>query len=312
MMNRRTFLLAAPCIFHGCGPSRSTTPSADQIERERHLAELAECFVRPGSIRTTPPRDSALLDAIPELKPLVRVALRLHPRSSDEPAISESKLGGSFLWPADQAWPQCPEFRIPMAAVLQLTGDHIPPQFPMRPGCDLFQLFWTPRATKAGPPHLVGAWTNRNTLTDLAKNPPLERPDLGFVPVPCRPFPERIAEYPPLPFMPKIMRDRIRDRKDKNLEQQLASPRGCQAGGWPRVPTDAPKCHICIHPMDYLLTIDSVEWTADNAERWKPAEDQNRDGYRRAAGFQFGSEARAIQVYLCKRCENWPLRAIFV
>jgi len=57
--------------------------------------------------RTTPPRRLDIATHIPELVPLARSAVRLHPRRG-EPTVHDSSIGGPLLWPADEPWPACP------------------------------------------------------------------------------------------------------------------------------------------------------------------------------------------------------------
>ncbi|GGU84204.1 hypothetical protein GCM10010260_16400 [Streptomyces filipinensis] len=58
--------------------------------------------------RTTPPRPLDVTAHFPELAPLARTAVRLHPRAG-APTAAESSVGGPLLWPADEEWPSCPE-----------------------------------------------------------------------------------------------------------------------------------------------------------------------------------------------------------
>ncbi|MFE6405518.1 hypothetical protein ACFVOR_01135 [Streptomyces sp. NPDC057837] len=58
--------------------------------------------------RTTPPRPLDVTALYPELAPLARTAVRLHPRAGS-PSAADSSLGGPLLWPADEPWPGCPE-----------------------------------------------------------------------------------------------------------------------------------------------------------------------------------------------------------
>jgi hypothetical protein len=58
--------------------------------------------------RTTPPRPLDVAVAFPELGPLARRAVRLHPRAG-APTAADSSLGGPLLWPAAEPWPVCPE-----------------------------------------------------------------------------------------------------------------------------------------------------------------------------------------------------------
>ncbi|MEV4559771.1 hypothetical protein AB0K51_22625 [Kitasatospora sp. NPDC049285] len=56
--------------------------------------------------RTTPPRPVDIAAVFPELAPLARQAVRLHPRPG-EPTVHDSSVGGPLLWPADEEWPVC-------------------------------------------------------------------------------------------------------------------------------------------------------------------------------------------------------------
>ncbi|MEV6055733.1 hypothetical protein [Streptomyces sp. NPDC052107] len=58
--------------------------------------------------RTTPPRPLDVTAAFPELAPLARSAVRLHPRAG-APTTADSSVGGPLLWPAGEPWPTCPE-----------------------------------------------------------------------------------------------------------------------------------------------------------------------------------------------------------
>ncbi|GAA3635444.1 hypothetical protein ACG5V6_07625 [Streptomyces chitinivorans] len=58
--------------------------------------------------RTTPPRPVDVASVFPELAPLARTAVRLHPRPG-APVADDSSVGGPLLWPADEPWPTCPE-----------------------------------------------------------------------------------------------------------------------------------------------------------------------------------------------------------
>ncbi|MFC7262698.1 hypothetical protein [Streptomyces lutosisoli] len=57
-------------------------------------------------VRTTPPRPVDVTAVFPELAPLARPAIRLHPRPGS-PSIGESSVGGPLLWPAEEPWPHC-------------------------------------------------------------------------------------------------------------------------------------------------------------------------------------------------------------
>lgn len=312
-MNRRQFLAAAPLAVAGCrDPRPAAPPQAGADERQAHLAMLANCRVAANAVRTTPKPAVDVVAQYPELKPLVKVAVRLHPRFGDEPPAASSKLGGQFLWPADEDWPRCPEFHVPMQPVLQLRAEDAPNGFPYRPNTDLFQLLWTPRPTKAGPPHAVAVWRKIPSTGGHVGSPPADAVDWGYVPVPCRFFPEKVAELPPVSLMPAQMRAKVEaGRWPPDYAARLSTAPGTKAGGWPGH-ADAVTCRTCVRPMDYLLTVASSEWTPTTRERWKPTEDADADGHRRAAGFAFGRPDAAVQVYVCRRCGKWPLRAVVV
>lgn len=59
-------------------------------------------------MRTTPPRPVDVTVHFPELAPMARTAVRLHPRAG-APAPTDSSIGGPMLWPAREPWPTCPE-----------------------------------------------------------------------------------------------------------------------------------------------------------------------------------------------------------
>jgi hypothetical protein len=56
--------------------------------------------------RTTPPRPLDVTALFPELAPLARTAVRLHPRAG-APTSADSSIGGPLLWPAHEPWPTC-------------------------------------------------------------------------------------------------------------------------------------------------------------------------------------------------------------
>ncbi|NUP21138.1 MAG: hypothetical protein HOZ81_34740 [Streptomyces sp.] len=61
---------------------------------------------------TTPPRPLDVPAHFPELAPLARTTVRLHPRPGS-PTAADSSLGGPLLWPAHESWPTCPEHNAP-------------------------------------------------------------------------------------------------------------------------------------------------------------------------------------------------------
>jgi hypothetical protein len=324
-MHRRAFLAAAATLAAGCGRRLNVGPGdparieAERRDRDRHLELLSRFRVPPTAARTTPPPPADVLAVAPELKPLIKVAVRLHPRYSDEPKPDESKLGGQFWWPAGEPWPTCDEHHIPLAPVLQLRVEDAPPNLAFLPGTDLLQLLWCPRE------HLASStvWRKRAGVTPPLAEPPAPDPAfLSHVPVPCRFFPERVAEFPPPGLLPEPVRGKLAGLRVEGSPNGLtaygdllsACP-GTKAGGYPWAARreDGAACEHCRWPMDFLLAVGGPEWGEANWKRWMPAEEQaarspDADrGYGRASGLAF---ERPVNVFVCRRCDGWPVRVV--
>ncbi|MFF4981412.1 hypothetical protein ACFY3O_15335 [Streptomyces sp. NPDC001046] len=71
--------------------------------------------------RTTPARPLDITGPFPELAPLARTAVRLHPRAG-APTAADSSIGGPLLWPAAEPWPGCPEHTGPWHRGLDPVG----------------------------------------------------------------------------------------------------------------------------------------------------------------------------------------------
>ncbi|MFI5531236.1 hypothetical protein ACIA8O_22165 [Kitasatospora sp. NPDC051853] len=74
-----------------------------------------------GFVRTTPPRPVDVASVFPELAPLARAAVRLHPRPGS-PSVADSSVGGPLLWPAGEPWPHC-EAEHPGGSAFTWVGD---------------------------------------------------------------------------------------------------------------------------------------------------------------------------------------------
>ncbi|MFJ2744936.1 hypothetical protein ACIO3O_35365 [Streptomyces sp. NPDC087440] len=72
--------------------------------------------------RTTPPRPVDITAVFPELAPLARTSIRLHPRAG-APTAADSSVGGPLLWPVAEKWPACAEHGGPW--LLGLAPDDI-------------------------------------------------------------------------------------------------------------------------------------------------------------------------------------------
>jgi hypothetical protein len=111
----------------------------------------------------------SVLDVLPELAVRQRLAIRLRPkRLADGEALprESSKLGGDFLWPADEPWPTCPTHKIPWVGVLQLRADDFP-EFRFKSGSDLLQVLWCPQVGHRGHwnPEPVLVWRSAAAVT---------------------------------------------------------------------------------------------------------------------------------------------------
>jgi hypothetical protein len=100
-----------------------------------------------GSKRTTPSPRVDVADLLPEMASRARTTIRLHPRRLGEDETlprTASKMGGDFLWPADEPWMFCPSHKLPYVGVLQLHRADFP-EVQFKPGTDLLQVFWCPQ-----------------------------------------------------------------------------------------------------------------------------------------------------------------------
>jgi hypothetical protein len=106
-LSRRTFL------GHALTAAMSSTVALTALAGRSHMVtaarsgSLAESVQNPLLVRSTPPPPLDITAFFPELAPLSRPAVRLHPRRGDESGPGESKVGGTFLWPSDEPWPLC-------------------------------------------------------------------------------------------------------------------------------------------------------------------------------------------------------------
>lgn len=322
-MHRRVFFAAASfAAVAGCRrpggapPADAARVAAERVVREQHLAALADCRVPVEASFTTPPRPVNLLDLFPEVKPLQRVTLRLHPGYSDEPPPDATKLGGRFLWPADEPWPVCEVFKIPLVPVLQLTADDAPTQVKFKPGTDLIQLLWSPRDHQPnGGPKPVLVWRKRaDVKPPLAEPPDTSQAFLNYVPVPCRVFPERVTELPDwhtvkvTPLRAKIEAWKPDGGRNpvEYYERELSAAPGTKVGGYPLWlgTPHPPSCDVCKRGMDYLLTIDSDEGNREKS--W--AATGGGKAHPNPAGLTL-PEPGNVHVYVCHRCDDRPVKA---
>ena len=251
--------------------------------------------------RTTPPPRKNVPDLLPELADQARTTVRLHPRRGEVPDPAASKIGGTFLWPADEPWPVCtdptcgafgepPPEPATLIPVLQLRKEDVP-EVEFFPGTDLFQVLWCPHTHDepifAAKPYFF--WRNSAAVADpLAEMPPSPTAPEHYRVRECQLHLERITEYPPIQELPDEIVERIEnwnaaDALDPALpdpaalyEKNLSVCPGSKVGGYPAWVRDAqrPVCR-CGGTMEHLLTLADAEVNAATYDRWLPIEDRH-------------------------------------
>lgn len=314
-MNRRRFFVvsAAPFVgIGGCGRKEAIGPpvafdAAAFERRQTFLVDRQTYRIAPTSTFTTPKPATNVPDLLPELKGLSKVVIRLHPRYSATPKESESKLGGQFLWPADEPWPTYFQTKFPYQPILQLRADDAPPNFAFLPGTDLLQLLWCPHRELFP----IIAWRKSSAVgSELATIPEVKVGTVDVIPAECRLFPERVVEYPGIDILPESVRSKIKD--PASYERTLSVASGTKVGGYPRglKPGDDTSCPKCLKVTDFLLTIDQNEWTDESKSRWMPVEEQGKPALPNHAGLQFGKSFGHVHLFICRRCDGWPIRHV--
>ncbi|HXY34365.1 MAG TPA: hypothetical protein VEI07_09065 [Planctomycetaceae bacterium] len=154
---------------------------AEQVTWYRQLIDTSALDVHAldhGATRTTAPRFD-VLSLLPNLKERTKTAIRLHPRrlALDESLPRDvSKIGGDFLWPANEPWPTCEKHEIPWVGVLQLFQSDFP-EFPFKPGTDLCQVLWCPTLEHGfgGAPEAVVRWRDSASIGPVLERTPRPR-----------------------------------------------------------------------------------------------------------------------------------------
>lgn len=294
-------------------------------------------------MRHTPKPSVDLASAIPDLAPLARTTVRLHPRRGER-ASDHSKLAGEFMWPADEPWPECEEHACPLITVLQLRRDDVP-ELGFRGDSDLFQLLWCPNDHETIDPYYAPAsrvfWRKRADIrAALTSMPAVGANEEFYVPVPCVLHPERVTEYPDIFVMrysfpalyKKIqtcaqLQDALKTVPDSGFTagEQLyhywfSVASGTKVGGHPDwIQDPAPPDCRCGRQMEFLLTIASVECDGGTWRRWVPDEDRHvwtgddydaRDLAASPADLLLG-DAGNLNYFVCRNCEDWPIESVF-
>ncbi|MFB6811966.1 hypothetical protein [Streptomyces sp. NPDC056387] len=295
-------------------------------------------------IRTTPPRPFDVTAVFPDLAPLARPAIRLHPRPGS-PTPHDSSVGGPLLWPAGEPWPYCPEsheWHDPrtdewhegpnaMLPVAQLYVRDVPLLRP--PGqADLFQMLWCPfeHEPDCKPPTAL-FWRSAAEVTDVLAAAPetcaVEHDE--YVPEPCVLAPEQITEYPhPMQLSQELQRQ-LEDWStwqaagagldssyapypDAFYKEELSIAPGWKVGGWPPWGLTDPIarfCAVCGAEMAPLLTVPSKEWHSRHLS-WVPYEDQaiaavDHSGVVNSPRIQV-SGGNHLQLYVCPESPDHP------
>ncbi|MFI6921948.1 DUF1963 domain-containing protein [Nonomuraea spiralis] len=242
---------------------------------------------------TTPSAPFDVAAVFPELAGQRRTTVRLHPRPG-KPAITDSSMGGPLLWPADEAWPACPDplshdpsegrDPLPLVPVMQLSARDVP-ELPFPDGTDTLQVLWCPLDHEPYfQPHAIVRWRKAEEIGSLLIKAPEPDPDSddSHLPTACVLSPERVEEYPDGWELPPELRARIwaweKDASNPDgwsYFSHLSAAPGSKVGGWVDWIQD-PVQFECGrgHEMAHLLTIASWELDIESSKRWAPVEDR--------------------------------------
>ena len=275
-------------------------------------------------MRTTPKPSVDIAQLFPELAPLAKETVRLHPRRGPEPGIAESKVGGTFLWPADEPWPVCPEHNDFYVTVIQIRAEEVP-EVGFPDGKNLFQLLWCPE-------YHDETYTTQSKIfwrnTEEIQNPLINefRPksyEEHSIPTVCYFSPEKVLEYPSAYDNSEELDDKISQWEGEDnegfYERELSVAEGTKIGGhayWIQAP-QTPICN-CGQDMEHLLTVASWEFSGMEDSRWCPIEDKNIwttnrqqiETVRNATGLMLG-DAGSIYYFICRHCKDWPIEWVF-
>ncbi|XKK39101.1 DUF1963 domain-containing protein [Nocardiopsis sp. ARC36] len=288
--------------------------------------------------RRTPPRPVDVEALFPELRPLRREAVRLHPRAG-RPSFRDSSVGGPLLWPADEPWPVCDaehyernsdtpyEGEVCLVPVVQVHRTDAP-GLPFPPGCDLLQVLWCPydHGSPRCPLPQVH-WRSTGSVKEVRETPaPHAEASEYYVPDPCAVHPEQVVEYPGLD-LPKDLFDMLGARLDRleretgwHYQYHLAEAPGIKLGGYPGWTQEPvwPECGWCERRMDHLLTVSSWEYDGATWCTWLPVEDRESVGAgepwsseraraaQNPAGLMLG-DAGGVYVFECRSCPERPV-----
>ena len=166
----------------------------------------------------------------PFLKGTARTAIRLHPRQQTSLPPTISKVGGSIVWPRDEAQPVCRLFSCPAVPVIQLLKADFPSiKFPR--GTDLLQILWYPRSYGdcAYGPKFEFRWRKSSRLSpDCVLNPVYEEHEDIFVVHECRIQSEPVIEYPYIDLLNEDQKQSIWDWEEDQNDPLAKFSTACQ------------------------------------------------------------------------------------
>jgi hypothetical protein len=294
---------------------------------------------------TTPKPRRNILKLLPELAKQAKTTVRLHPRRGEVRDPAASKIGGTFLWPADtpwpdsaaeeaksyykhlnRAWPVPRGAKVPLVPVLQLRADEFA-EIEFLPGTDLFQLMWCP-LVHGEPIWLAKPFVFWHDMKSIRKTrqqmPKFDYADPDYIPHRCSVNPERVVEYP---FIGELT-DKQRTALDEwdvieLLDEDIEEPStlyewecsvcpSIKVGGhvfWIQTP-EIPSCD-CGRPMDHLLTLTDDEFDGGTYRRWCPKEAAQRWRDDEIITPAFGNLGSSNQyIFICRECEGWPIKSV--
>ncbi|MEJ8640403.1 DUF1963 domain-containing protein [Streptomyces sp. MS1.HAVA.3] len=267
--------------------------------------------------RHTPPRPLDVEQLFPEVAPLRRQTVRLHPRAGS-PSYRDSSVGGPPAWPEGEPWPVCPEHRgSPMVPVVQLYAADALGLVPFPAGCDLLQVLWCPRDHDGLWVLPEVHWRAAAAVGNVREAPPAPvEVRFGRVPKPCVVHPELVTEYPSWD-LPDGLWDALEPRIAQveaetgwDYQYHLSTAPGTKLGGYPGWSQDPewPDCSGCRTPMHHLLSVQSAEADAASRLTWTPLED--RAVPYDDADLMLG-DVGGVYLFECRTCPGRPYKDRF-
>ncbi len=271
---------------------RASPSSSWRIARRRLRAVLNPGWVSRFRRLTTQPPPFDVADLDPASASHARQAIRLHPRTGDVADPVASKLGGLFLWPAEEPWPTAAGLSVdpdrggwgpfpadwcavPLTPVIQINRRDVPLlAFPT--GADLMQVFWCPFLTGMHAPESFVFWRHSADVKSPRREPrePATDRSNGFIPTPSRLYPEVVIEYPADDEVPESasLQQVVRawaaswPAPGSGYHSWWNRCPGWKVGGYPWVnQSDCVRVEMVARdgrPMDYLLQVSQRELEA--------------------------------------------------